>query len=256
MTASAWTISQDYDNQNIGDNCGWSSSQSTVTGAESASKPHGCELHISKGATGYGIWGGEINPPKNLVRGDEVWIRIRTFMPIGFNYDSTAEGKRLKFLRWRTFDSSGSATGHVDWYINPSSVSTPFSFIYEGEAVWKDFGTSQDKIKLGQWETYEYYIKFDSVPASKGGHARVITWKNGILLDDIKNRITLLDPNGSSSLLRIFTYWNGGSPATQTMYVDDLTITTDTPANRDAFGNPYVGMGSQLVAPNPPESIN
>lgn len=252
--AGAWTISQNYDNQNVGDKCGnWGATKSTVTTAKSASGTKSCVLSISQGQTGYGVWGGEINLPQNLTRGNEVWVRIRTFMPNGFNYDSTSAGKRLKFLRFRTFDSSGASAGHVDWYINPKgSSSSPFAFIYEGEQVWKFFGGSQDAIQLGQWETYEYYIKFDNVASDQGGQARVRTWKNGKLMADISHLKTLKTSTGYSPLMRIFTYWNGGSPATQSMYVDDLTVTTDKPGNRDASGNAYLGMGAYVAPPSPP----
>jgi hypothetical protein len=257
--ANAWTIAQDFDNQSVSDKCPWQATQSVVTNAKSASGPNACELHIKQGQTGYGVWGGELHLPNKLTRGDEIWIRVRTYWPPGFDYDSTSSGKRLKFLRVRTYNASGSATGHDDWYINPTtSPDPPFSFIYEGEGQWVHFGGPKFEIKHGVWETYEFYIKFDSTPASQGGQARIITWKDGVMMKDIGGKITLKDPNGYASLFRLFTYWNGGSPATQNMFVDDLTITSDTPGNRDANGNPYIGMGSlKLTAPpNPPTNIN
>ena len=35
--------------------------------------------------------------------------------------------------------------------------------------------------------------------------------------------------------------WNGGAPATQLQYLDDIVITTDQPSNTDAFGNRMIG---------------
>lgn len=254
--ANAWTIDQSYDSQALGETCeNWGSSQSYVTDLKSYSGGKSCLQHIKAGQTAFGIWGGIINHPSNLKRGDEIWIRVRTFFPAGFNYDSTSEGNRLKFLRVHTMDASNPNYGYDDLYINPSSNSVPFQFIYEGEQKWTTVGTSADKIQRGTWETYEFYVKFDSVPVDSGGQARVRIWKNGTLLRDITDRQTLKNTVAYADRTHIFTYWNGGSPLTQQMYIDDLVVTSDVPSNVDAFGNRFVGVGVSVAAPNPPNNV-
>jgi len=253
LSANSWTINGSYDSQQVGDRCkNWSSTGSVVTDIKSYSGDKSCLQHIDEGKTGFGQWGGIINHPSALKKGDEIWVRIRTFMPSGFNYDSTSGGSRLKFLRVHVRDASSDNLGYNDWYINPKGGGTPFRFIYEEEQVWSNVGTSDDAIKLGQWETYEYYIKFDNVSVDNGRQARVRFWKNGELLNDITDRMTLKNSSAYSDRTHVFTYWNGGSPATQDMYVDDLVITSDTPGKRDANGNPYIGVGSRIADPNPP----
>ena len=255
--ASAWRLDLNFNSGTTGaaaqrsaDSFSDAAGKSYYTTAVTYEGGKAAELNISAGDTAYGTWGGVINHPSNLRKGDQIWFRVRTFMPAGFNYDSVAEGNRLKFLRVHTRSASTENFGYNDWYINPKNASgTPFSFIYEGEQVWDDFGKSTDKLVLGTWETYEMYVKFDNVPVSAGGQGRVRVWKNGVLLKDITNRKTLATADAYSERSHLFTYWNGGSPQTQKMYVDDIVLTSDTPSARDAAGNPFVGVGNGQVQP-------
>jgi len=268
--ASAWTITQGFDDRTTGGSCGWDAAGgSTASTAVVASGTKSCQLSVTQGDTAYGMWGGIINHPENVKRGQELWFRLRTFMPAGFNYNSIGEGNRLKFLRVHTRTASTENNGYNDIYISPKGVNPVYQFIYEGEQVWDPIGTvtgvltgvlaggNTHAIALGQWETYEYYIKFDTVSVDKGGMSRVRFWKNGSLMADMTDRITLRSTDAYSDRTHIFTYWNGGSPATQKMYVDDVVLTTDTPSGRDAKGNPFVGVGqyTQAVLPNPPASV-
>ena len=51
------------------------------------------------------------------------------------------------------------------------------------------------------------------------------------------------------------TNWNGGSPKAQTQYIDDVVITTNTPVQRDAAGNPMIGpMDGTNPPPQPVEA--
>jgi len=76
-------------------------------------------------------------------------------------------------------------------------------------------------------------------------------WKNGVLLRDMTDRVTLKKQGGYADSTYIFTYWNQGSPQTQSMYVDDLLITNERPQNTDASGNPFIGMGGFVAAQMP-----
>jgi len=206
---------------------------------------------IDKGAEGFGNWGGIINFPTKVTRGGEVWLRVRTYYPSGFSFSANPW---LKFLRMHTTDAGGSTNyGYDDWYINLSDAVHPYQFIYEGEQVWYQFGAKADSPQFNKWETYEMYVKFDTTPASKGGQAVVRFWKDGILIGESKDRITLKNASATSDAAYIFTYWNGGAPQTQSMYLDDIVVQTDTPSARDAAGNPYIGVGSPAAAPSAPK---
>jgi hypothetical protein len=53
---------------------------------------------------------------------------------------------------------------------------------------------------------------------------------------------TIGGTGGTLSLTSFMDTWNSpGSPANQNQYWDDVIITTDTPANRDAANNPMIG---------------
>lgn len=256
QSASAWTITQNFDDKSVGASCGWDSgSGSTVSSAMAFSGSKSCKLTVTAGQTAFGTWGGIIVHPSAVKRGGEIWVRVRTYMPAGFNYDSNGEGNHLKFLRVHTRSDATENLGYNDIYINPKGTIPPFQFIYEGEQVWSMIGALTDVISLGGWETYEFYVKLDTVPVSKGGSARAIFWKNGLLMADIKDRVTLSSTAAYSDRTHLFTYWNGGAPATESMYVDDVIVTTDTPATKDLLGNPYIGMGA-AKSPNPPASVN
>lgn len=257
--ASAWRVDLNFNNGTPGTvaqktNGGFSdaASGSYYTTAQSYEGGMACELNIAQGEFGYGKWGGVITHPTVLKKGDQIWFRVRTFMPVGFNYDSYGEGNHLKFLRIHTQTPTGSNVGYDDWYINPKGSSTAHQFIYEGEQVWDFFAPASQAPVLGQWETYEMYVKLDDVPVSAGGQGRVRVWKNGVLLKDITNRKTLSSATDVSDRSHLFTYWNGSSPATQKMYVDDIVLTSDTPSERDANGNPYVGVGKTSAPPVSP----
>lgn len=256
QSAFAWTISQNFDDQAVGASCGWDASDGSRVSSEKAfGGTKSCKLSVNKGATAFGSWGGILIHPTKVGRGGQVWLRVRTFMPTGFNYDSVAEGNRLKFLRIHTMSDTQANYGYADWYINPKGTSPPFSFIYEGEQVWGTLSASKDAVVLGKWETYEFYVKLDTAAVSKGGQGIVRAWKDGVLISELRDRMTLATSSAYSDRTHLFTYWNGGAPLTQSMYVDDVTLTTDTPSGRDAAGNPYIGMGVQQKIPAPPSSV-
>lgn len=258
--ASAWTVENSFDSQKTGEHCEplWNGKASIVTNIKSYSGSNACRMKIREGSNSDQEWGGGINHPKKLVKGDEIWLRLRTFWPVGFDYNSYSNGNLLKFLRFRTNGADNSNHGYNDWIIRPEGKVPPFQNLYEGVRMdWSQFGDANDVIEFGKWETYEFYVKFDNVPVSEGGQARTRTWKNGKLLLDNTNKPTLKTESTTSGDTLIFTYWNGGAPATQEMYVDDIVLTSDRPSDRDSFGNAYIGMGKVNVsaAPAPPSNL-
>ena len=71
--------------------------------------------------------------------------------------------------------------------------------------------------------------------------------------DEITHLKTLNTSDAFADLFYLFSYWNGGAPQTQTMYVDDIIVTSQTPTTKDAQGNPYIGMG-ETIPPEQPGS--
>jgi len=260
----AWSVTESFDNQSIGANCGtfWADPKdSTVTSAESASGNNSCKFANRTGNFG---WGGGFKLPSVMRKGDEGWVRFRLYMPNGFDYSATSGG-RLKFIRWTTKNSGGGNAGYMDWYWNAPGMVPPFQVIREFDTCstncWQKFGTASDAPVQGRWETYEMYIKLDDKAVDQGGTGRVRVWKNGKLMGDLTNRPTLPnDANDTVVSIKIFSYWNGGSPKNQFLYFDDLVATNVNPGSFDSQGNRYIGVGNFVapaaVAPPMPPLVN
>ena len=82
---SAWTINNDFENQKLGDICGysahkggsnwWNASKSSVTDLQKYGGKHGCSLSVDQGSKG-GDWGG----------GQHSLLRLLKAMKSGFGY--------------------------------------------------------------------------------------------------------------------------------------------------------------------------
>lgn len=258
VPALAWTLSADFDSGQLGSQAdqggdGLSGAGgNTIYTDEQAVSGQAAKLTIEEGDTGYGRWGGELTFPEKAVSGDTIWYQVFTYFPQGFDHYSYGEGNRLKFLRIHTLSSSGNNRGYIDLYIDMKGSYNPFKWIYEGGLVWRDIGTPEDMIVLGTWESYQMRVTLDDVAVDSGGKAEAYIWKNGELLRHITDQKTLTSDSDYSPRALLFTYWNGGAPKTQSMYVDNITITTDTPTGTDSFGN---AMISTSIA-NPPAPID
>lgn len=244
LSASAWTIHSNFDSGELGTKADKNEDGFMGAGGggiysnETAIQGHSAKLHIKEGKTGYGMWGGEYMFPEKLHRGDTVWYQAHVYFPRGFDHYSYGEGNRLKFLRIATKSHDNNNHGYLDLYIDKKTSSYPFKWIYEGAARWVNVGEPSDMIVKDKWESYQMQITLDNVPKNSGGLAEVRIWKNGILLKHITDRITLKGSSDYSHRALLFTYWNGGAPQSQSMYVDNITITTEKPTNMDKEGNP------------------
>lgn len=210
------------------------------------------ELNIEAGSRGGGIWGGIISfescGGRNLVKGDEIWVRLRTKFPADFDF--TAE-PHLLFLRLPTISDVGDRQSSNDIYIPGGKNGHVFEFVREGDEQWVYFGNISDRIVLGLWETYEWYVKLSDTTWDEepGGGAVMRFWKNDNLLVEITDKPTLATAESYLPEFHLFTHWAGGSPRTQKMYVDDLRITTDVP-DGGTEDQPRIGIGSTV--PKPP----
>jgi len=100
------------------------------------------------------------------------------------------------------------------------------------------------------------YVRFDSKPVSQGGEAIIRMWKNGDLLKEVRDGITLKRSDAHSQRTLIFTWWAEGAPQSQHAYIDDLVLTTERPNVRDAQGNPMIGTRPLVAAPGAPRNIS
>ncbi len=225
------------------------------------------KMTINEGDTGWGSFGGSLSFNKcehisgrHLRKGDEIWIRTRLYFPKGWEFNQGAN----KFMRLRTYNEINGKTaseGYIDLYIrgHPEDVNfKPFWFIFEGEQKWYSVGTIDDYFEYGKWKTVELYLKLDNKKESEGGDATVRIWVDGELIGDTRERRTLKTENSFVTYFNLFSwYGNEGSPKTQSLYVDDFFMTTDTPEAQDENGNHFIGMGDPKTAiqPGPPVNV-
>jgi hypothetical protein len=118
----------------------------------------------------------------------------------------------------------------------------PYAWCFEGGGYVDFYRPVGSPVQVNTWETIEWAMVLDHVSMADGGLARVLVWKNGVLVGDLQDVRTLTNSTGYADLLRIFTYWNDKAPKDEHVWLDDLTITTVTPTARDAAGNPYLGL--------------
>ncbi len=243
-TAFGWSLVGDFEGGVVGQKAngprGLSEAfgKSIIVDTMTFDGTRGAQMGIDAGVEGFGQWGGFMNYPVNLYEGSELWFRISTYFPADF---IAVGNPRLKFMRVHTMTAVGANDGYLDLYILPNGgfshdneitgVSTAEN-IQTGAAT--PFGVP---LKKGAWETYEVYVKFHSQPGT--GIYRV--WQNGKLMHENKTLKTLKTPSSWSDRSHIFTYWNGGAPKTQSMYIDDVLITNERPGCQDSNGNYMIG---------------
>lgn len=261
-SSSAFTLSITGDDATVGEKpqsstCGMfgenaftsDAGNTRYTDEKAYSGGRGLKLTIEEGSKGFGSLGGIIDFPRCdsfggrvLKKGDEVWVRVHVFFPSDFEFNQNG---RNKFLRLRTFDSSGNSEGYNDLYFDGMLDTTTYDYIFEGLQRWYAMGDRDDLFPLGQWRTVEYYLKLDDKTEDEGGDARLRVWIDGQLIGDTGSRANLLTPDSYIESLYFFTYWdNDGAHLTQSFYVDDLIVTSDTPDNVDSNGFPFIGVGS------------
>lgn len=254
----SWTISADFNSGQVGTQAERSSDAFSGAGGDSfytvqeSLVGQAVQMNIGAGKTGYGRWGGEFIFPSKLYKGDTVWYQVHVYFPLDFDHYAYAAGNRLKFMRIHTASEDGENHGYLDLYIDQKGSYNPFKYIYEGSPRWVDVGSPENMIKPNQWESYQIQVTLDNVPKSAGGMAEIRIWKNGTLLTHVTDQKTLKAASDYSNRALLFTYWNGGSPKTQSMYADEITITTERPTWRDSRGNALV----RPILTNPPSRIN
>lgn len=190
------------------------------------------------------------NPTHQVPLGGEVWWRFRTFFPVGYDFSGL-----IKFMRLQTA-VGGALSGHLDILFRDRGTGSDttnvgyFDAILEGPAVYA-FGaaTVPTGIVRGVWQTWNCYVKWHNVAAS----SKIRVWRDNKLIIDTSAIATLPSAShymgkasdGTSGFMLI-TFWNGGSPQTQTCYIDDWAISSSisgAPTQVDSNGYPWIGVG-------------
>ena len=262
LKAHAFTIENDFENGSGvvqgGPNEFTDAAGDTVYDDCPARAGRCAKMSINKGSDGWGTWGGRITfnraGVENIPRGGEFWVSVDMYLPNDFNWKGSP---RLKFLRLHTTSGSNNE-GYNDVYKTPP----PFGSFCEWDgsknncAPWvliNEFNTGNffagepatDDPKLGEWETYNLYIKLDPQ------NGRMIFSKGGkVLIDQVMP--TLSTSKSFADAFLMFTYWNREAPRTQSLWIDNLRISTDGPADTAPI-DPVEPIEPPVVEPEPVE---
>lgn len=188
-----------------------------------------------------GALGGVYTPSVQWTSGDEVWLRIKLYMPLTFSYVASPW---LKFFRFRVRTSGGGHVGFDDMYCDPVG---DWRFIFEGENNWNVLTTNQAFAPTkGQWQDWEMHLVFDNVPVSEGGNARMDFWRDGALVGTVLNRRTLNSDTDQMWSIYFQDYWNGGSPQDQTWYWTKTAVAAKIAGVRDDTSHLSTDDGGRL----------
>jgi len=219
-------------------------SGTTVTNEQAKFGTQSARLSIQEGTDGWGSWGGTLVFPRRAVRGETIRVRAFFWIPAEFRTRPPGSSERNKFLRMTTNSLENRPySNDLAWNSRPMTNAQPYSWCYEGGGYTDFYRNLGSPIQSNAWESIEWAMVLDNVSMQDGGMARVLVWKNGILVADIQDVITINRVHGWAFQLRFFTYWNDKAPKDEYLYVDEITITTKTPTLTDDAGNPYLGTG-------------
>lgn len=246
-----WTKISDFNDGTAGSTAkggdAFSGSSGMVTYARAGEHPtlegfQSAKLAVPAGETAFGKWGGIVEFPQPLTRGDEVWISFYMYVPSGFDY-STDTGF-LKFIRLRQRNADGSHSGYLDTLIQDTrSNNGIFTILKEGNApkLYHHGTRGTDDLVSDNWMRVEQYVHLDNIPSSEGGNGHVKLWVDGQLIVDEGQAQTISNSQVIVESLYLFTYWNGGAPQDQHLYIDHLVMTNERPNETDEWGNYILG---------------
>ena len=236
QTVSAWTKTANFESGTVGVAAqgvsGFDYAGSATTFSSDRAAPGGGMRSAkgvwSAGDDGWGVVHGEMAYPSPVTTSQQIWMRGYYYFQSPWNWGTN----HVKIFRMGVDPSRGwmsiiGVGGLITTSDEPENVCGPDVF---------DADTSAS-FDIDAWQSLEMYFNMSTTnPIFR-------VWKNGIL---IYNRVGLpphitCAAGDTSSLSNMMNTWNGGAPQTQTQYMDEFVITTDTPAARDVANNPMIG---------------
>ncbi len=230
--APDWELLRDFNagpsgssTSNVADGFSGDASASVYTTEQVYAGAYSCKMTITAGTGGTGAWGGRVNFPTTLVKGDTLWYQHYYYMPDAYVIET--DPNWLKYLRFLTKNSGGTSIGYLDLYLNDDDAGTPattYRWIYEPQSVWTTTGPNRRFLR-DQWVRQTVRVDISDVTIASGGTGRVRFWENGTLLTDSTTLKTLDTATDYYEHFLLHTYWNNGNaPRTQSSYVDDIRI--------------------------------
>lgn len=226
--AFAWTVSSTFEGGSIGslangtNGFNYAGSQTFYDNTHVHTGSMAAKMHWinTNGAGGFGSEHGEYDV---ATYSNEIWLRGYFYFPSGFNFSASPV---VKFLRVK------SNANYVSVFFNAGPNANTGKLLQSNEIAGTQNDISSALLTTGTWHCVEQYVKFGS-----SGIQRI--WLDGVLVST-RNENT----GSGANQIYIMTQWNGETPQVQDEWMDDLVVTTDTPANRDANNNPMIGLTS------------
>src|SRR5574343_470584 len=231
-SAFAWTWTADFESGTLGQVASgtsgfdYAAARTTYTSEIAHSGTKSCKLDWYRGSDGDGCAAWWPATQRVTSNGGELWVRGYYYFKSPWSWTCDPA---VKILRAVVRTSGNAHIGYHSILSNTNGQVTLSNEVqdYQPESTVA-FGTDQ-------WVCLELYVKFSPTTPT------VRIWRNGVLVFEDKSHRTADSTTDFCDGGWVMSYWNGGAPQAQVMYVDDFQATTDTPSNRDAAGNPMIG---------------
>lgn len=242
----AWTTDADFDSGAIDtlaqglsgfDEAG---TQTLFSSTRSAAGGQSARMVWPSGSDGWAVAHGYLAYPSTVGDGSEVWARAYFYFESPWSWDCSPVVKVLRGVHVTT--SSGDNVGYLSVLADSNG-----DILLSNEVGDRQVSTGV-RFDTDRWQSIEMYAKLSATtPIFR-------IWKDGVLIDQDTSTRTLASSSDRADFAYVMTYWNGGAPQTQTEYVDEIILTTTTPAGRDSSGNPMIGPLGSLPDPTVPRA--
>ena len=201
-----------------------------------------------------------------VAKGEEMWWGMMIYVPTGFKF-TTNTTVGLKGCRFGHPSSYG--VGKVEHHFNydgTTGANSGINILTELQGSSDPYQVhTQDRVLIpGQWNWIEFYLKPSDIYTDcvrrvwindqmvierVGGTAT--KWHDGTWqtqTHDINEKL-LVDAAASLTGQMLFTYWNGGAPQTQKLWIQRIVMhkTLADLSTTDEFGNKLIGSVSGMV---------
>ncbi len=244
--AAAWQFTADFESGAVGNLAqgpsGFQEAGSLTTfsseNAHSGSKS--AKMVWQYNTSGFGTAMGTVPFPAAVPVGGELWMRGYYYFVNPWSWQAASGDECACAIKTARAHVRNAAGGHVGY---TSVITNNFGIPYVNCETCNGLNglnvpTSAAAFTAGRWYAVELYTYFHPT----NGVVRM--WIDGELKAEATNIATAQSGSDLMDSSYWMGYWNGRVGQDQVMYVDDVVVTTDTPAGRDRAGNPMIGLGA------------
>lgn len=197
--------------------------------------PTGCESLNDRTAFGY------LDHP-DIYAGGEVWTRWYQWIPTDWVWSESFN----KVFRYPTVTTSDAGEGAL-------GIGDGWGGVYYGNEPTDHRSSDFTSMTKGQWQCFEVYHKISMTAPI------VRVWRDGVLVFENTTWISLRTSTNRLTQAEFYGTINcPGISVYQSMWIDDIIITNETPSGRDVQGNPMIGTGGYVPPSDtdPPQLIS